>query len=372
MSVLLVFIFAACAKDHLLAPEKNLVKENPVLAEAEAYVAQEVAELEKDFNDPPALYSGISSRAIHYVFPGVGDGLRKAISQAGWGDQIVIKAGEHNVSGTVMIEKPLDIVGEDGAKMVFDIPAIEPEVPLSVAAFYIKNTSGVRIQGLEIEPKNGTSVFGILAQDASHVWIADNKITDFISGVYLVNSDEMRVYGNELTGWDRHGVGIGLTNGYNTKIRGNVISEFQAAIFPTGDRGIVYGNEMFDNNVGYILSQNGGWTLPDGTVTIPDQPSNQWTAKLNNAHNNDWGYLIIDGAFNNFTFANLASDNAMYDIELAGESFRFGGETPVPTSKNNIVHSHGQGFDDVTIKDCGEDNQIFGGQLVDTTNDACF
>ncbi len=369
---LALFILAGCTKDAIITTDKALADDNPALTTAQAYVDQATAELEADFNNGPAIFETFGFRGLTYVPAGNSDALRQAFAQASPGDQIILMAGLHKLSSTLVIDKTLDIVGEDGTVLEFDLPVITDETYPPVAAIHVKNVQGLRIQGVLIKSKEGQIVYGILATNSSHVWIADNVMTGFRNAVYMVNSDEMRVYGNELTGADRKGVGIGLTNGYNTKLRGNTVSGFAAGVFPTGNRGIAYGNEFFDNNVGYILSQNSGAPLPDGTFSQAEAPSTQWTARRNNSHDNDWGYLIIDGAFKNFMFENFAADNDHYDIELAGESFRFGGPDPVPTSKDNIVKSYGPDFNQVSIKDCGQNNLVIGGQMVDHATDACF
>jgi hypothetical protein len=68
---------------------------------------------------------------------------------------------------------------------------------------------------------------------------------------------------------------------------------------------------------------------------------------------------------NNILINNRAKKSGLYDIELAGESQRFGFTTP--TSFNNKVF---QGRDQL-IKVCGVDNQAFGGNQVNTTLDPC-
>ena len=369
---LVLLIFAGCTKEKKQAIDKTAVTDTPVLVEAQAFVDALVAEMEADFKTPAAFPALINSRSAVNVPAGSKDALAAAVVEAGDNGLVVVEAGEHWESGTLNITRPVQIVGEDGAVIYFDLEPIGPDDSPYVPAIYVSNTSNVRIQGLEIQPMNGLTGYGVLTYKASNTWIADNTIVKFAGAVYMANSDGMRVYGNELTGAGQVGIGIGLTNGYNTKIRGNIVSGFLAGIFPTGKRGLAFGNEMFDNLFGYTLCQNDEWVLPDGTVTVADEPSNQWVAKANNAHDNQWGYLIIDGAFQNYLFDNYASKNSSYDIELAGPTFRFGGDTPLPTSKQTVVVSAGPDFGELVIKDCGQGDEVIGGKMVDTTQDACF
>ena len=76
---------------------------------------------------------------------------------------------------------------------------------------------------------------------------------------------------------------------------------------------------------------------------------------------------MIDGANNNTLENNNASNNGTYDFDLTGDTYRFGYLTP--KSFNNKVNA-GQ-FQSVTIKNCGDNNTIVGGQLVDNNQDPC-
>ena len=99
-------------------------------------------------------------------------------------------------------------------------------------------------------------------------------------------------------------------------------------------------------------------------------PATQWQVHNNLASNSfDTGYLVIDGANRNHMSNNAASGNARYDIELAGDTNRFG--FFAPTSRHNQVAAgshHG-----LVIKDCGQRNRLKGfDAVVDTTTDPCF
>ncbi len=83
--------------------------------------------------------------------------------------------------------------------------------------------------------------------------------------------------------------------------------------------------------------------------------------------NFDAGYLVIDGANNNFLKDNNASNNGTYDIELTGDTFRFGFHTS-KSFENKVVAGK---FQNIRIKNCGENNTVKGGQLVDNSVDPC-
>jgi hypothetical protein len=75
---------------------------------------------------------------------------------------------------------------------------------------------------------------------------------------------------------------------------------------------------------------------------------------------------VIDGANNNILTNNEGGGNGAYDMELTTDSYRYGFLTP--QSYNNTVYA---GPYNITIKNCGQNNQIFGGTLINTTIDPC-
>ena len=69
-------------------------------------------------------------------------------------------------------------------------------------------------------------------------------------------------------------------------------------------------------------------------------------------------YLVIDGANHNTLSNNQGGGSGEYDIELTALAFRFGLPEKLPASYDNIVNV-GR-YDDVTVKDCGDNNKVHG------------
>ncbi len=161
-----------------------------------------------------------------------------------------------------------------------------------------------------------------------------------------------------------------MADGESVLIADNEISQFGSGIFPCHKDGEALRNEMNDNVIGILLCTSPAlFELPDGSISGAVESSNHWLLSKNESNGNTWGYLVIDGAFDNVLFKNKASNNALYDIELAGESLRFGFLTP--TSLNSTVVSNGN-LNGVIIKDCAPGSVIIGGTLVDNNVDPCF
>ncbi len=129
-------------------------------------------------------------------------------------------------------------------------------------------------------------------------------------------------------------------------------------------------NELLGNFIGVILCNvPQELPTPGGDIVGSETPATDWILRGNHAHDNfDIGYLVIDGASENLLINNEGGGNGRYDIELAGESERFGFFTPT-SLKTKVVTGK---FDDLTIKDCGIDDKIVGdATLVDTDADPC-
>ena len=127
---------------------------------------------------------------------------------------------------------------------------------------------------------------------------------------------------------------------------------------------------MTGNFVGLILCD-----VPDGNFLISggdagsSSPANGWDVRNNTATFNLWGYLVIDGSNNNRISSNEASNNDAYDMELTGDTYRFGYLSP--SSYENTVNVGG--YHNLVIKDCGQKNKIIGSaQIVDTSADPCY
>ena len=79
------------------------------------------------------------------------------------------------------------------------------------------------------------------------------------------------------------------------------------------------------------------------------------------------GLLVIDGANNNVIADNASSGNGTYDVELTGDAYRFGFLTPASYENTFIAGS----YPNIEVKNCGNDNQIIGGALVDNSVEPC-
>ncbi len=335
-----------------------------------------------------ALLASAALAATVTVPAGSVDALAGAIDAAGANGTVILEAGTHTESGGVVIDAPVSIVGEPGAVLASNTtPATD--YPLEVeAALYVLGTSRVSIQGLELRPADAAEGnTAILIEESSNVSIRNNVITGtdiggalrgYQFGVLIQHGRHVEVRGNTifttsswLTGEVPEAHGIVVINGAFARLSDNQVANGLFGIWACDANGRADHNTISASFVGLILCN-----VPDGNFLISgstggsERPATGWQVHSNLASGNfDAGYLVIDGANSNHLSNNAAADNGTYDIELTGDSYRFGFLTPKSYDNQVTAGSH----PGLVVKDCGMDNHLTGfDQLVDNTIDPCF
>ena len=317
----------------------------------------------------------LTSGTVVEVPAGSIDALQAAVDQAGEGGVVLLKEGIHHESNTVEINHTMTVVGESGAVLVSDT---QPPTSTGIMkpALFVHNTSNVTIRDLNIKPKDEIGGVAIFIEDSPSTLIYRNEISRHQWGVIVQEGDRTLIKRNNIVAspaWQTGDIpfsqGILVINGDFVEIKSNDISSAFAGVFTSDRKGLMVDNKLHNNSIGALICTAAGpFPTPEGNFVSAEQSSTRWIFRRNYAHDNAFGYLVIDGAHENLLVNNRAENNSVYDIELAGETERFG--FVAPTSRDNIVNA-GK-FDDLVIKDCGVDNQVNGGQLVDITSDECF
>ncbi|MCB0554944.1 MAG: right-handed parallel beta-helix repeat-containing protein [Phaeodactylibacter sp.] len=302
------------------------------------------------------------------------DAIEDAVNQAGQGGTVILESGLHTEDATVVINYKVKITGQPGAIVEFETGDETVGFPyVSNPGFHILGASNVIIENLYIRDANESGPTGILIEGSNQTRIRGNTLEYFELGIAQYGSDNTQVYNNVITGVLSFG-GVGVLNvvGNNMKIYFNTISNNNLDIF-VGDRGGLIMSNHFNSTgaTGLLLcTPNIGGVylvLPSGQTVAADESANRWLVLRNYSENHAWNYLVIDNANNN-TLVNNDGDNALLsDIEMAGDSFRFGFFTP--TSFGNLAIS--SAYPDITIKVCGVDNEAVGGTLIDTNQFPC-
>jgi hypothetical protein len=372
---LLTILVTGCAEDPaLLSPEptdttlSEDARVEEVLAEASRW---EQFALESDGGAASLVreIAGASRASIVVVPAGSVDALAGALATAGTGGIVVLQSGMHTESGTVTINTRVHVIGEPGAILQIDTQPF-PAAGFNDPALHVLGASRVLLWGIDLRPAQGSGNTGILLQNASLATIGHSKVTDFQIGIVGYRSDRAFIYGNVIRAAADGFYAVDIVSGARVSLVSNEIANGPFFGLWACDRdGTALFNEFHDNFIGLIFCKVpvGDVVLPDGQVVGSDISATNWVARWNNATNNQWGYLAIDGATGCRMVHNDASNNAAYDVEFSGDSERFGFFTP--TSSNCTVISADPA---IVVKDCGVNNTVIGGTVVDTNVDPCF
>ncbi|MEM0992762.1 MAG: hypothetical protein AAGI49_06975 [Bacteroidota bacterium] len=341
-------------------------------AQQSRFSTAELAELDALLSDGQ-LPNAVESRTTVEVPAESEDALAAAIAEAGEGGMVVLKAGNHFESATVDINQRVTIRGEKGAILISDVKPLG-QVGFVQAALHIKDADNVAIIGVTIQPATAPGGTGILIQNAKRTFVVRNTMNELQLGVFVEEGDQTRVVQNTVnsslawaTGELVTASGITILNGNQVRIVGNNANSGFFGVFSADENGLYLGNTTNGNAIGHILCKvPTAYPLPDGSVVGSKTSATNWLSLYNEANQNGAiGYLIIDGATDNYLAGNEASGNVVYDIELAGASERFGFPTP-PSVANTVLVGAGQ-----SVKDCGDGNEVTGGVAVDLVASPC-
>ncbi|MFK7846933.1 MAG: right-handed parallel beta-helix repeat-containing protein [Rhodothermales bacterium] len=336
----------------------------------DALTEEALAEAERLTQSFNKLVASSDKNAV-YVPAGSENALADALLKAGPGGKVILASGAHYESQTVVISERVTLVGQEGATLIVDTNP-RPAVSTIDPALHIQDASHVSIIGVEIQPAGDAGGTAILAQRSSNLVVANSQMTNHQVGVAIEFSNNVQIIKNTFAMTEASGSeakqGVVVINGKNPLIALNTVFNATVGLFASDSNGRLIKNVTYNNLVGIILCKFPGFPAPDGEFLSAEHSATSWVVALNNAHSNAWGYLVIDGASDNtLARTNIASNNSFYDIELAGDTERFGFFSPTSFQNKVFVNN-----DNTSVKDCGVDNLIVGGEMIDTAIDPCF
>ncbi len=381
-----LFVVSSCAKENVQVAEesKQLSFQDINLQEGLSkwlpeeqrtrFSKEELAELD-DLLMYDQLPKEVESRTTVEVPAESQDALQAAIEQAGEGGTVLLKAGDHFESSPVTITQQVTIRGEEGAVLITDVAATSLAAPVQ-PAFHILNANNVAIIDLTIRPSVDIGGTGILVENSERAFLVRNDLDQFEFGILMEQADFARIVNNKINttaAWTTGEIivahALTVINGQQTRLIGNQLSGAFSGSWTCDANGLFLGNTMTGNFIGNILCNvpPSTFIMPDGRAVGSNQPGTNWLTLYNNATGNlDAGYLIIDGANNNFLAGNAAGNNGTYDFDFTTETDRFGFFIPGSFDNRAIIGN------EYTVKDCGVNNDITGGIMIDTSVDPCF
>jgi nitrous oxidase accessory protein NosD len=346
---------------------------SPNTSEPSAIAPIDLSELHRIERRPLA---GVGAKVVE-VPAGSANALAAALAAAGPNGTVVLKSGVHTESGTVEISQTVTLAGETGAVLESATsPVLAPGQPVQ-PALWVHGAANVVIRDIEMRPASAIGGCGVLLHNAANASVFGDTIHDVQYGVILEQADRAKMWSNRIacsTGWLTGAIpealGITVVNGIQALIANNQVSGALFGIWPCDDGGKVLGNKASGCLEGIIFCKVPAWSfkLPDGSLSGTAQSTVHGLAQGNETFGNFAdGILAIDGAHDSRIVDNNSHDNAAYDVELSGDSFRFGFLTP---SCFNCTFTAGS-YPNVKIKNCGNNNNVNGGVLVNNAVDPC-
>jgi nitrous oxidase accessory protein NosD len=314
------------------------------------------------------------------------NGLAAAIAQAGPGGTVILKGGLHKESGPAVITAPVNITGEAGAILQTATPPSYPPNAFTITitgALQFKGAPGSVVRGVWFQPPAGTvGSAAVILEDSPGAQVLNNRMTQLQYGVFAQHADNAVIRGNTIslpTNWDLDpsdpaylgdSVGILIGSAQHAQVIDNQVSDGVTGINASGPAAEVAGNTLTGNLFGILLC-----SIPDQTYRFSasgpwqtDPPPSAWYLHDNISHNNQWGVLATDRANNNLLANNNFSGNQVYDMELTGDTMRFG--VLGPSVYDNLVLAGS--YTGLIVKDCGRNDRIVGDvKLVDHSADPC-
>lgn len=208
------------------------------------------------------------------LFVAAGSGLQEAIAQARPGDVLRLGAGDHR--GPLTIDKPMSVIGEQGARVIGD-----------GVGTVVRVTAGpTLVAGLEITgsgPKLDNLDAGIaINETADKVLIENNCLVKNLIGIDVQGGTNVTLRGNVIVGRsDLHkaelGSGIYVWNAPGLLVENNTISKGRDGIFVTTSSWATYrANRIFDLRFAFHSMY-----------------ANDIVVEANISHDNDMGFAFM-------------------------------------------------------------------------------
>jgi len=198
---------------------------------------------------------GDAKAATVSVSPGA-ENLNTAIVQAAPGDVLRLSAGVHN--GPVVIDKPLQLIGEAGA--IVEGSGVGSTITVGAVDVVIRGLT-IRGSGKALETMD-SGVF--VNKSGSRAEIEGNTFEDNLFGVYFWGPKDAVMRGNTVIGMrsariNQRGNGISLWNTPGSIVENNDFRFGRDGIFTTTSRDNVFKNNRFRNlriAVHYMYTNN--------------------------------------------------------------------------------------------------------------------
>jgi nitrous oxidase accessory protein NosD len=365
----IAFAVFSCSK------EQNLINEQQIRQDIQNAL-QQIQTVQKVDMD---IKTRIAAKII-VVDGGSNNALAQALKDAGEGGIVYLRNGLHTETSGIVISSKATLIGETGAilkvKSLASLMNLSNGVTEVYPAIHVLNAPQTIVMNLEILPADKDGSTAILFENASFGASINCTIKSFMFSIMVEGSNQTTIMDNKIIGstlWQANpGLMAGVINssGVGTWIANNDIEMAGVGIFASDQKGYALKNKLRKGHKGVILCHLVPKTikLPNNRYTGGEFTTSYWQITDNQSDDNvQFGFLIVDGSFNNTLEGNTTSGNGIYDIHLTMKGTKFAPTPTTDASHDNIVKANAT----QKVKDCGERNIITGVKLIDTTIDPC-
>ena len=334
--------------------------------------AEDITRIEKLLRNPKEEVLTSRGNEIHLA-AGSTNKLAAAIAAASSGDVIVLDQGDHFESGTITIDKSINIIGYNANYISSGIKSV-PDHNFKSAIHITTKGSISSIRGITFKSTETHPGLCIYIDHTIDISVVYNTFENWQYGIVSNASDYGTFVSNTIhcdpswtAGIISDADGIIFADGHHNQVFKNEVTGGFFAIWTGGSQGICFANNTHHGFLGLILCK-----VPPGSFQVDGASINtagssiSWLCTRNVSTDNFLtGYLVIDGSYNNLLQQNKSKNNTNYDYYLVGDSHIFGFFTP-KAYNNTVIATSSQ-----IIKDCAENSTIIGGVRVNTSTDPC-
>jgi hypothetical protein len=225
----------ACQKEEALQPEATAHEQ-----EAARYEKQALDQIAEDQETTLAF------RGRLIQVPAGSDLLQEVVEDAPYGATLVLEEGLHSLSGTLVIQKSLRLMGT-GTETTLEVDTeVTTEFPLQVdPAIMVVSSGPVEISNITIQDPDGIGQVGVLLLHSDKCKLSNNRLFNFRYTILVEGSDQASVHDNLIESSPEFAVwGMVNVNGKNSRVYDNRFVNTNNGLFCGDAQGVAVKNEF--------------------------------------------------------------------------------------------------------------------------------